>query len=160
MRDSCTDVRVVTFPETRVASITHRGAPHDEHATVLKLVAWKREHGLLDQARHRMYGLHWTDPRSVAPDEHRVDFCLSIDGEVAANSYGVVERIIPPQRCALARDVGSRQDNRAARFLYGRWLPSSGEAASGEPLIFHYVNVGPGVRDEDAITDVYLPLRG
>ena len=35
----------------------------------------------------------------------------------------------------------------------------SGEAASGDPSIFHYVNVGPGVRDEDAITDVYLPLR-
>lgn len=153
------DVRIVIFPETRVASITHRGAPSDEHATVLQLVAWKRAHGLLDQARYRSYGLHFTDPRTVAPEDHRVDFCLSIDGEVAPNPYGIVARTIPRQRCALARDVGSRRDNRAAAFLHDRWLPSSGEVVSGAPLIFHYVNVGPGVADEDAITDVYLPLR-
>lgn len=153
------DVQIVIFPETRVASITHRGSPHDEHATVLKLVAWKREHGLLDQARYRTYGLHYTDPRSVAPGAHHVDFCLSIEGEVGANPYGIVARTIPQQRCALARDVGSRQDNQAAVFLHDRWLPSSGETPSGGPLIFHYVNVGPGVKDEDAITDVYLPLR-
>jgi AraC family transcriptional regulator len=155
------DVRIVTFPETRVASITHLGAPKNEHATALKLVAWKRAHGLLDQARHRTYGLHSTDPRSVAPDEHRVEFCLSIDGlDVAPNPYGIVAKTIPRLRCALARDVGSRRDNQAAVFLYERWLPSSGETPSGDPLIFHYVNVGPSVKDEEAITDVYLPLRG
>ena len=153
------DVRIVIFPETRVASITHRGSPHDEHATVLKLVAWKREHGLLDQARHRSYGLHYTDPRSVAPGEHHVEFCLSIDGEIDPNPYGIVARTIPRLRCALARDVGSRRDNKAAAFLYDRWLPSSGETPSGDPLIFHYVNVGPAVTEEAAITDVYLPLR-
>lgn len=154
-----TDVRIVTFPETRVASLTHRGSPHDEHVTALQLVAWKRELGLLDQARYRTYGLHYTDPRTVAPGEHHVEFCLSIDGDVAPNPYGIVARTIPRQRCAYARDVGSRNDNKAAAFLCDRWLPSSGETPSGDPLIFHYVNVGPGVRDEDAITDVYLPLR-
>lgn len=153
------DVRIVIFPEMRVASITHRGAPSDEHVTVMKLVAWKRERGLLDQARHRSYGLHDTDPRAVAPDEHHVEFCLSIDGEVAPNPYGIVAKTIPRLRCAHARDVGSRSDNQAAVYLYDRWLPSSGEAASGDPLIFHYVNVGPNVTDADAITDVYLPLR-
>jgi len=27
------------------------------------------------------------------------------------------------------------------------------------PWIFHYVNVGPSVREGEAITDVYMPLR-
>ena len=26
------------------------------------------------------------------------------------------------------------------------------------PMIFHYVNVGPNVKPEEMITDVYLPL--
>lgn len=30
---------------------------------------------------------------------------------------------------------------------------------SGYPIIFHYVNVGPDVKDEEAITDVYMPLK-
>jgi AraC family transcriptional regulator len=27
------------------------------------------------------------------------------------------------------------------------------------PLFFHYVNVGPGVREQDMIADVYLSLK-
>jgi AraC family transcriptional regulator len=58
----------------------------------------------------------------------------------------------------LARDVGSRVNNQAARYLYEQWLPSSGERLSGHPLIFHYVNVGPNVQAHEAITDVYMPI--
>ena len=39
------------------------------------------------------------------------------------------------------------------------WLPASGEQASGLPMIFHYLTVGPGIAAADRITDVYLPLR-
>lgn len=151
-------VTLVTFPETRVAALTHRGAPYRENETVRKLVAWKLAHGLRDPARYRHYGLHHTDPRTVPPDQHRVDFCLSFDGDLAPNEDGIFLMTIPAMRCALARDVGSRHDNRAARYLYDEWLPKSGHRMANAPVLFHYVNTGPGVRDEDAITDVYLPL--
>lgn len=152
------EVRIVTFPETRVALIEHRGSPALEHDTVRKLVAWKLERQLLDPQRHRSYGLHYTDPRSISPSEHRVDFCLSLDEEVGPNPFGIHEAIIPSARCALARDVGSRLNNQAAAYLYDVWLPQSGYELAGRPSIFHYVNVGPKVRAEEMITDVYLPL--
>ena len=60
---------------------------------------------------------------------------------------------------ALARDVGSRLDNRAAKYLFDEWLPRSGERIAARPLVFHYVNVGPAVQAHEAITDVYLPLE-
>lgn len=41
---------------------------------------------------------------------------------------------------------------------YSEWLPDSGEQLRDYPLFFHYVNVGPDVKPEDMITDVYLPL--
>ena len=47
----------------------------------------------------------------------------------------------------------------AAVHLYEDWLPASGESLRDFPIFFHYVNVGPNVREEDMITDVYLPLR-
>ena len=152
-------VSIVAFPETRVAAIRHVGAPSLEHETARKLVAWKLERGLRDQARYRSYGLHYTDPRTMAPGAYRVDFCLSFDGPIDANPHGIVEMIIPAMRCARARDVGSRLDNKAARYLCDEWLPRSGEQVAAQPLVFHYVNVGPGVKDHEAITDVYLPLR-
>lgn len=152
------EVSIVAFPETRVAGIIHRGAPSSEHETARRLVAWKLEHRLLDQARHRSYGLHYTDPRTIDPADHRVDFCLSYEGEVEPNSYGVVAMVIPAMTCAMARDIGSRLDNKATRYLYDEWLPGSGERIASQPLVFHYVNVGPNVKEHEAITDVYLPL--
>ena len=64
---------------------------------------------------------------------------------------------IPELRCALARNVGSRSNNKAAAYLYETWLPRSGESPGKFPIFFHYVNVGPNVREEGMITDVYLP---
>jgi AraC family transcriptional regulator len=151
-------VSIVTFPETKVAAIRHRGHPAQEHDTARKLVAWKLEHKLLDQARYRMYGLHYTDPRTD-PMNYQVDFCLSFDGSIEPNNFGVGEMTIPAMRCALARDIGSRLDNKAARYLSDVWLPASGEQLAGLPIVFHYVNVGPSVKEQEAITDVYMPLR-
>jgi len=152
-------VKIVTFPRTKVASITHLGPPESEHETVRKLVAWKIEHGLQDQAKYRSYGLHYTDSRTVSPLEHRVDFCLSIKDQIEPNDFGIVEATIPSMRCALARDVGSRMNNQAARFLFDEWLPKSGEEMANFPIIFHYVNVGPNLPESEAVTDVYLPLK-
>jgi AraC family transcriptional regulator len=151
------DVRIVEFPETRVAVISHVGDPSREHETARRLVAWKLAQGFTDAVRYRHYGLHFRDPRAD-PAGYRVDFCLSVEGPVAPNDDGIGEAVIPAQRCALARDVGSREDNRAARYLVEDWLPRSGEGLSGAPAIFHYVNVGPRVLPHEAITDVYLPL--
>jgi len=152
------DVNIVTFPETKVAGISHRGAPSQEHDTVRKLVAWKLEHRLLDQTRYRTYGLHYTDPRTVNPADHHVDFRLSYEGHIEPNAYGIVAMTIPSMRCAVARDIGSRLNNQAAKYLYEKWLPASGERMAEQPMVFHYVNVGPNVKDHEAITDVYLPL--
>ncbi len=149
---------IVEFPETRVAMIEHRGAPALEHETVSKLIAWKLEKRFLDPLRYRSYGLHYIDP-GAAPSDHRVDFCISIDVDVGANPYGIVDAIIPAARCARARDVGSRDNNEAVAYLYLEWLPQSGESRSGLPIIFHYVNVGPTIRAAEMITDVYLPLK-
>jgi len=151
-------VQMVVFPETKVAAIEHFGPPDLEHSTARKLIAWKLEQRLLDPLKYRSYGVHFTDPRTTRPSDHHVDFCLSIDHDVAPNSLGITNKVIPRNRCAFARDIGSRYNNRAAVYLYEQWLPHSGEIPGNFPIIFHYVNVGPNLREEEMITDVYLPL--
>jgi AraC family transcriptional regulator len=153
------NVEIVVFPETHVAAIEHVGSPTLEHATVRKLIAWKLEQRLLDPVKHRNYGIHYTDPRTTRPADHRVDFCLSIESRVGANSFGIINKIIPGYRCALARDIGSRYNNKAAVYLVEKWLPQSGEVPGDFPIFFHYLNVGLHIREEHMVTDVYLPLR-
>jgi AraC family transcriptional regulator len=151
--------KIVTFPETKVVAIEHRGLPALEYNAVKKLVAWKLENRLLDQSKYRSYGIHYTNPLITLPAEHRVDFCLSFDQELGPNPFGIRNMVIPELRCALARDIGSRSHNKAAAWLYATWLPQSGESPGDFPIFFHYVNVGPNVREEEMITDVYLPLK-
>ena len=151
------DVKIVVFPETKVAVLEHHGPQHLEPASIQRFIAWRRENQFpLD--KHQNYGLHYNDPRTTPPEDYRVDLCISVEQEVPENRYGVVNKVIPEGRCAVARHVGSREDIIAARFLYEEWLPGSGEVMRDYPILFHYVNVGPGVLEEEMITDVYLPL--
>ena len=153
------NVQIVMFPETKVATIEHLGSPALEYDTVRKLIAWKIENRLLDQLKHRSYGLHYVDPHNTLPFEYRVEFCLSIEDDVDPNPYGIKTKTIPSLRCAHARDIGSRSNNKAAVYLYNAWLPQNSESHANFLIIFHYVNVGPNVREEEMITDVYLPLK-
>jgi AraC family transcriptional regulator len=152
------EVRIVEFPETKVAVAEHRGAPQLEYETSKKLIAWRLENRL-SPANHKTYGVHYTDPHAVAPSDHRVDFCVTYDLPVQPNPQGIVSKVIPANRCALARHLGSRSHNSAAAYLYREWLPGSGESLGNFPVFFHYVNVGPHVQEHEMITDVYLPLR-
>lgn len=152
-------VEIVEFPETKIAAVEHFGPPALEQDTVRKLVAWKLQNRLTDPSRYRSYGVHYTDPRITPPSEHHVDFCLSVEHDVGPNPLGIINKVIPRNRCARARDIGSRSNNQAAIYLYEVWLPQSGESSGDFPIFFHYVNVGPNVREEEMITDVYLPLK-
>lgn len=150
-------VEIVEFPETKVAAIEHRGAPEREYETARKLIEWRKANRVPPD-RHRSYGVHYDDPRNTPPERYRVDFCVSYDAEIAPNPQGVVRKVIPGGRCAVVRHWGSREDVTVAAWLCGVWLPGSGEDLRDFPMFFHYVNVGPDVREEEMITDVYLPL--
>ena len=150
------NVRIVDFPETLVAVIEHRGPPHLEHESVRKMVAW-RIANRMPPDRHRSYGLHFNDPRTAGND-YRVDMCVSVDHPIVENADGVMNKIIPAGRCALARYIGSRENVTASAYLYETWLPASGERMRDYPIIFHYVNVGPNIPEHEMITDVYLPI--
>ncbi len=151
------EVRIVEFPETAVAAVEHHGSPALEYETSRRLIQWRIRNGISPE-QARTFGIHYTDPAVVAPEQHRVDFCVSYEGAVAPNEEGVVAKAIPRLRCAVARHIGSRRHNTTAAYLGRVWLPASGETAGAFPLFFHYVNVGPTVEEQEMITDVYLPL--
>lgn len=107
---------------------------------------------------HRSYGVHYNDPNAVSPEDYRVDLCVSIEQEISDNTHGIVNKLIPTLRCAKVRYIGSRDNMTTARDLYEQWFPESGEKLAQFPIFFHYVNVGPDIKEADMITDVYLPI--
>jgi AraC family transcriptional regulator len=150
-------VEIVDFPETMVAALEHRGPQHLSYETSQKFIEWRRANDIRpDQGR--TYGIHHLEHGGESPEDFRLELCVSVDKPVADNPQGVVTRIIPAGRCARVRNLGSRHELAGPRYLYETWLPGSAEQLRDHPIFFHYVNVGPGVRDEDMITDIYLPL--
>jgi AraC family transcriptional regulator len=151
-------VKIVDFPETKVAVAEHRGPPEFEYEVSRKLIGWRIQNGV-PLGASQTFGIHYTDPSSVTPEDHRVDFCVSYDRAVEGNPQNIVSKAIPANKCALARHLGSRSHNTAALYLFRDWLPNSGFTVADFPVFFHYVNVGPDVHEADMITDVYLPIR-
>ena len=107
------EVKIVQFPETRIAVVEHRGSPALEHESVKKMIAWRKENRLPPE-NHRSYGIHYNNPHQVNPADYRVDLGTNYEGEVSENVYGVVAKQIPACRCALTRHFGSRANITAA----------------------------------------------
>lgn len=149
---------IVDFPETLVAALEHRGPEHLTYTTTKKFIAWRQANGLRPGAGNT-YGVHYTDPATTPPEDYRLDICLSVTEPVAPNSQGVITKTIPAGRCARVRHIGSRHNIHPADWIYREWLPKSGEELRDYPIFFHYVNVGPDVKEHEMITDVYLPLK-
>lgn len=152
------NVHIINFPETRIAALEHHGPESRTYESTMKFIEWRRANGV-KPGDGETYGIHYSDPRVTFPEDYRLDICVSVEHEIAENPQGVVNKVIPACRCAVARHKGSREHVSAAEYLVFEWLPGSGEELGEFPVFFHYLNVGPNVRDIDMITDVYLPLR-
>ena len=153
------DVKIVDFPRTRVAALTHHGDPRRLGDTIRDFIAWRKQNHLHPSVS-ATFNIWHEPPRGTSPEQVRMDVCAATDKPISDNPYGVVEQVIPAGRCAVLRHVGSDDTLEAAiRFLYAEWLPSSGEELRDFPLFAQRVRFFPEVPDHETIVDVFLPLR-
>ena len=159
MKNRAEEVRIVDFTATRVATLEHRGDPARLDDSVRKFIEWRTQNGLPPAASATFNILYDKLPAS-APEEFRFDLCVATDGEVAANEFGVVPKTIPGGRCAVLRHVGSEAGIGETLYcLYAQWLPGSGAELRDFPVFFQRVSFGPHIPANEAITDVFLPLK-
>jgi len=153
-----TDVTIIDFPATPVALIEHRGDPARIGDTIRRFIDWRRANGL-PPAKSATFNILHNDPDSVPPEEHRLDIACAAPG-VAPNQQGIIDGLIPAGRCAVVRMTGPGDDLRpAAHFLYADWLPRSGEELRDFPMFAQRLRFFPDVPANEAVTDVFLPLR-
>ena len=151
-------VRIVDFPDTRVAAFEHRGDPRRIGHSIRKFIDWRRENRLHPD-RSATFNVLYTDEYGIRPDDFRFDLCAATEREIAANDYGVVAKTLPAGRCAVLRHVGSDATLRTAiAYLYSEWLPASGEEPRDFPPFLERVTFYPDAPEHEAITDIYLPL--
>lgn len=152
------DVRVVDLAPVPVAVLAHRGPPAGIGASVARFIAWRKAAGF-GPGVSATYNVLYDDPEVVPPEAFRLDICAGARA-VAPNSAGVVAGLIAGGRYAVLRHVGGEEGIGAAlRFLHGPWLAQSGESLRDDPAFCQRVAFAPFVPAEEAVTDIFLPLR-
>lgn len=154
------EINIVNFKKTKVATLEHRSAPEYVNDSASTFIAWRKESKLSPVKTSKTFGIAYDDPDTTAPEKFRFDICGSINTEIPDNPQGVINKVIPGGRCALLRHFGSHDNiGDSVHFLYGEWLPTSGENLRDFPCFFHYLNLLPDVSENELITDIHLPLK-
>lgn len=153
------DITIREMPAISVAVMEHRGDPATIGATIQRFIAWRKANGLTPRNSPTFNVFH-SDPETSAPDDYRIDLCVGTDRLFEQDAQAVVNGTIPAGRCAVLQVTGS-SDNLAAAalYLYGDWLPHSGEEARDFPLYCQRLSLFPDVAEHEAVTELYLPLR-
>ncbi len=159
-RTQIMEVKIVEFEKTKVAVLEHRGAPALINDSVSIFIDWRKTTGLSPVQSSKTFGIVYDNPDTTEAEKFRFDLCGSVIEDITDNPQGVVNKVIPPGRCAVVRHLGSHDRiGECAYYLYRDWLPGSGEELRDFPLYFHYLNLRPDTPDHELITDIYLPLK-
>ncbi|GAA6619140.1 GyrI-like domain-containing protein [Scytonema sp. NUACC26] len=152
-------VKLISFKNTKVAVLEHRGDPNLIGNSVCKFIEWRKQN-CLPPTVSDTFNILYDNPSETAPDDYRLDICASTERDVVDNPFGVVEKIIPGGRCAVLRHIGSDSNiSQSITYLYSIWLPLSGEEPRDFPLYLQRVSFFPDVPEYEAITDIFLPLK-
>ena len=153
------DVRIVQFPETRIAVLEHRGDPRLLGKSIQQFIAW-RKLNKLPPSVSATFNLIYDDIHSTAADEYRFDLGAAVSSAVAENEHGIINKTIPAGTCAVMRLTGpDTLLDSAIRFLYNRWLPQSAASLRDFPLFLQRISFFPDVPETQMVTDIYLPLN-
>ena len=159
-RNIIMQIRIVEFCAVRVAALEHRGAPALVGESVRKFIEWRMRSGQSPVASSRSFGIPFGNPDTTPAEEFRFAICGEIHEAVAANEFGVTERVIPGGRCVVVRHVGSPDHIGESIYpIYRDWLPSSGEELRDQPLFFEYLSIFPETAQDQWQTDIYVPLQ-
>jgi AraC family transcriptional regulator len=152
-------VQLITVQNTKVAVLEHCGDPTLIGQSVRQFIAWRRQHNLPPKIGNT-FNIIYNNPAGTAPADYRFDLCVATDLDVVDNSFGVVGKIIPGGKCAVLRHIGSDENiGDRVMYLYSEWLPQSNEELRDFPLYFQRISFPPDVPENEAVTDIFLPLK-
>ena len=144
-------VRVETRRGYRLAVSEHRGSYMDI-GRAFSRVRDRVGSGSL------MVAIYEDDPDAVPPADLRSAAGTVVDPGMKI-PHGLAERMVPAGRYAIMRYIGPYSSMHAAYlWLYGQWLPSSGEEPRDHPIIEEYLTDPAITPPVDAVTDILLPL--
>lgn len=153
------EVTIKDTPATKVAFMEHKGTPASIGSTIQQFIAWRKANRLPPKT-NKTFNIFHSDPRNSEIADFHIDLCVETNMEISGDEDKISSGMIPGGRCAFLRVVGNPDNlEDAAQFLYQTWLPQSGEEARDFPIYCERISFFPEVAENEAVSDLYLPLK-
>jgi len=151
------DVTIRTLPDAEAAALPHTGAYNQIGATFMKMGRLMAETGLGHHVQAGI-GIYYDSPGQVPEAELRAHAgCIVPPGTPLPAGFDRV--ILPGGRTAVLTVRGPYSAIPAGwDYLYGTWLPRSGETPANRPPYELYPNDMATTPPEDLITEICVPL--
>lgn len=150
-------VEIVSASPRRLAAIAHKGPYPDIGAAFQQVASVFAARNLWPQAQG-MLGIYYDDPTTVAPEDLN-----SHAGVIVGRDFDMPENLqdvqVPDGRMAVMHYKGPYAGLKAAYdYLFGEWLPNSGEELREAPSFEIYLNDPMDTAPDDLLTDICVPL--
>ena len=154
------NVRIETHGPVKLAGLAHTGPYIDIGGSFEKTATYAHGMGLF-AAKTQMIGLYYDDPGSVPAQALRSFAAITIDDTVKADTIAPLEiRDLPAGRYASTVHEGSYANlHKSWDWLYGVWLPQSGEEPADAPGVEDYLNNPRDVAPPDLRTVLRIKLK-
>ena len=153
------EVTIKTIDAIELITLPHRGAYNTIGKTFEKLSLKAGMTNLLGP-ESRMFAIYYDDPETVAEDDLRsaAAFTPGNAAQPAGDDFEPVT--ITGGRHAVLVHKGPYFDlAKSYQWLFGTWLPDSGEEADDRPCFETYLNDPGQTAPPDLLTEIHLPLR-
>lgn len=152
------DVFIEDLPSARCASVSHIGSFMKIDQAMARLFGTLAERGLLPD-QPQMMAQFFDDPDAVEEGALRSAACVPVAGSVALDPP-LQDTALRGGPYARLRYQGPYADMKGAyRWLYGTWLPASGQEVAHAPTVEKYLNSPQDVPPTALLTDICLPLE-
>lgn len=152
------DVTVETQPNRRLAAMAHTGDYHAIGKAFEQVAMLCSTRNLWPQVQG-MVGIYYDDPDAVPVEKLRSAAGVIVPDALALETP-LEEVNVSGGKTAVLRFKGPYSGLRKAYlYLYGEWLPGSGEEARDEAPYEVYLNDPSDTAPDDLLTDICVPLK-
>ncbi len=154
------EIEIIEFSPLSLLGYDHQGDYMEIGQAFEKLMIDTSTLGLVTDAT-RSIGLYYDDPKSVPTNQLRSTACITIDNSSDELVNSDLKRYdIPAGRCATVTHKGSYAElEKPYDWLFGSWLPQSGEEAIDFPPFEEYLNDPKTTPPTELLTRIHCLLN-
>ncbi len=157
------DVEIKNLEPLKLAAVAHYGDYIEIGRTFEALMTWATGSDVLKEA-HGAAAVYYDDPAAVPEDQRRSEAGLVVTRDIGPETITGDRQVrmieVAGGRHAVLVFKGPYEElQQPYDWLYGTWLPESGEEAADQPLHEKYLNDASKTPPAELLTEICLPLK-